>query len=203
MQKSVNEHYEIWGADLEMPLIEDCGFNGWNIAEKLSWHSHEGFELIWLIDGQAAFEFTDGTRCELTSGEFFFKLPRQSHRAANGVTTPCKMCWIIFDPNVDNACRNTIFTPEDLDYLALRYREDERKVFTSPAPLRPLIENFAKAAINLHSQYLDGNTPLRENHSGLQGKSNAFSGAKAPQVALLRSYICQILLETAQQAMAG
>ncbi len=203
MQKAINEHYEIWGSDLEMPLIEDCGCNSWNIAEPLSWHSHEGFELVLLLEGQATFEFLDGSPCELAGGEFFFKLPCQIHRAADELTSPCKMCWIVFDPNAPDACLNTPFTHADLEFLAHQYQEAERQVFTFSTSSRPLIDSFWRSTLALHSNYRDGNSPRRESHRGDRGKSPSFNETQPLQVALLRSYICQILLETARRALAG
>lgn len=203
MNRNTNEHFEIWGTDLGMPLIEDCGYNGWHIAEHLSWHAHEGFELVWLMDGQAAFEFMDGGRCELAGEDFFFKLPRQIHRAADEVTSPCKMCWIVFNPMTSSACDKTTFTQADLDYLRERYLHDERQIFSVSPSFKPLLESFCQMIKRLHSYYREGNRPLEENHGANIGRSNSFAEAAPPQVALLRSYICQILLETAHQAMAG
>jgi AraC-like DNA-binding protein len=202
MQKAINEHYEVWGGDLEMPLIEDCGVNNWNRAERLSWHSHEGFELVLLLDGQAAFEFVDGSRCELSGGQFFFKVPRQLHRAADEVTSPCKMCWIVFDPSTPDAGFNTTFTRADLDFLAFRYEKDQRQVFNFSTATRPLLDSFWRLAVDLHSYHRQGNSPLRESHRG-QGKSLSFTETQPLQAALLRSHLCQILLETARQALAG
>jgi AraC-like DNA-binding protein len=202
MREFNNQHFEVWGDDLGMPLIRDCGYNEWQVAERLSWHAHDGYELVLLLDGQAAFEFDDGSRCELAGGQFFFKLPGQVHRAANDVTSPCKMLWIVFQPNEPNATEKTPFTPADLSYLSERYHADERKIFTFTPATKPLIDSFGQATRRLHSDYRRSNRPDGEGRRDGRN-SSLFALAPPPQVALMRLYICQLLLETARQAMTG
>jgi AraC-like DNA-binding protein len=202
MREFNNQHFEVWGDDLEMPLIQDCGYNDWQVAERLSWHAHDGYELVLLLDGQAAFEFADGSRCELAGGQFFFKLPGQVHRAANDVTSPCKMLWIVFKPDESGATDKTPFTAADLSYLRERYCADERKIFTFTPAINPLLHNFRQATLRLHSDYRRSNPPDGEGRRDRRS-SSLFTLAPPPQVALMRLYICQLLLETARQAMTG
>ncbi|RYG73539.1 AraC family transcriptional regulator [bacterium] len=201
MKQANNEHFEVWGLDLKMPLIEICGYNEWQIAERLSWHSHQGYELVYLLEGRAAFEFEDGMRCELVGGEFFFKLPGQMHRAADDVTSPCKMCWIIFLPDAEGACINTPFTPVDLQALVERYRADDRKIFTYSSATKPLLDSFLQSVLRLHSHYQHANPETGVSFYEAGNRSHLFADAEPFQVASMRGSICQILLEMARQAM--
>lgn len=203
MRRFLNEHYAVWGSHLQMPLIQHCGYNEWQEAERLSWHAHEGFELVLLLDGRAAFEFSDGSRCELAGGEFFFKLPGQVHRALDDVTSPCKMCWVVFNPGVADACLNTALTEAELKFLVERYREDERKVLPYSSATKPLLDSFRQAVVDLHSDYRHGNSTTGSPEPQPKSATASFALAQPPQVALLRLTLCMVLLETARQAKQG
>jgi AraC-like DNA-binding protein len=203
MRGFLNEHYAVWGSHLRMPLIQHCGYNEWQVAERLSWHAHEGYELVLLLDGRATFEFSDGTRCELAGGEFFFKLPGQVHRALDDVTSPCKMCWVVFNPEVADASLNTALTNLELKFLVERYCEDERKVFAYSPATKPLLDSFRQAVVGLHSDYRHGNSAAGPPEPQPKSATSSFALAQPPQVALMRLTLCLMLLETARQAQNG
>jgi hypothetical protein len=49
-------HYKFEGAAAGLPLLEHFGYNDFREADPLGWHSHEGFEFVFLTEGAATYE---------------------------------------------------------------------------------------------------------------------------------------------------
>ncbi|XZE20473.1 helix-turn-helix domain-containing protein [Pirellulaceae bacterium SH449] len=78
-------------------------------ASRISWHSHDCYEIILLADGATSYEFKGGTRVELSGGCFLVTPPHLEHRGSNDVRSPGKLLGIMFDPGVAPETHSNLF----------------------------------------------------------------------------------------------
>lgn len=97
-----------------MPLVTALGTVRAHSVERLAWHSHKEYELLFLLEGATTYEFRERPSVGLSGGHFLLVPPGLIHRGAHDVRMPSVMCGILFDPQRRQACRNTIFTRDDL-----------------------------------------------------------------------------------------
>src|SRR3989339_714174 len=107
-------HYSISGREIDMPLVDHCGYNAFHAADPLTWHTHHGFEYAFVLEGSASYEDKRGQVYRLKGGEFFLLPPDTCHRASENFNEPCRMCWLIFAPARQLAARHTPFARADL-----------------------------------------------------------------------------------------
>ena len=112
------------GADLGLPLVETLGAIRSHSASCITWHAHERFELLFLLEGKTAYEFSGGRTVELPGGHFLVVPPHTRHRGTHDVRMPAKLCGVVFDPRRPAAGRNTPFAARDLDWLAHQFERD-------------------------------------------------------------------------------
>ncbi|HRT57846.1 MAG TPA: hypothetical protein P5038_14560, partial [Candidatus Paceibacterota bacterium] len=53
------ESIEIPGRQIGLPMVIHVSRVRSHTARRISWHSHEGFELLFLLEGATAYEFAD------------------------------------------------------------------------------------------------------------------------------------------------
>jgi AraC-like DNA-binding protein len=107
----------IQGSDLALPLVIQIRTLRSHDATRLTWHSHECYELICVLHGAASYELTDQRTLELAGGHFALIPPGVVHRGLHDVRTPVTLCGIQFDPRRSNAARNATITQPDLAFL--------------------------------------------------------------------------------------
>ena len=47
----------VFGNQIELPMLIHVSRLRSHVANRVSWHSHEGFEILFLLDGATAYEF--------------------------------------------------------------------------------------------------------------------------------------------------
>lgn len=104
-----------------MPLIETLGAIRSHSASRISWHAHERYELLFLLDGATAYEFSGGRTVELPGGHFLVVPPRTRHRGTHDVRMPAELCGVVFDPRRRGGGRNTPFDAHDLGWLTHQF----------------------------------------------------------------------------------
>jgi len=110
---------KISGDKLHAPLITHIGTAQAHRAQRIQdWHSHHGFEILFVAGGATAWEFRDGPTREVTGGHFIVIPPGVVHRGSHGIRKPSRICGIVFDPGAPHATRNSAFSRADLQRVA-------------------------------------------------------------------------------------
>ncbi len=132
------------GADLDLPLVETLGDIRSHSASRITWHVHERFELLFLLEGATAYEFSGGRTLDLPGGHFLVVPPRTRHRGTHNVRMPAKLCGIVFDPRRPASARHTPFAPQDLDWLTQQFERHSLEVQPMGADLRRLAAELSR-----------------------------------------------------------
>ncbi|MCU0720731.1 MAG: helix-turn-helix domain-containing protein [Pirellula sp.] len=110
------------GKKLLLPLLERCALLRSQKASRITWHAHDCFEILMVLEGSTEYEFDDGRTESLAGGQFLSIAPGVPHRGKHNVRSPAKLLGILFDPTAKNAIRNTPFTNKDLEWLTQQIR---------------------------------------------------------------------------------
>jgi hypothetical protein len=132
------------GTDLGLPLIGTLGAIRSHSASRITWHTHERFELLFLLDGATAYEFSGGRTVELPGGHFLVVPPRTRHRGTHDIRMPASLCGVVFDPQRPAAGRNTPFTARDLTWLAKQFERHALAIQPMGPELRRLVATLSR-----------------------------------------------------------
>lgn len=143
------------GADLGLPLVQTLGAIRSHSASRISWHEHERFELLFLLEGATAYEFSGGRTVELPGGHFLVVPPRMRHRGTHDVRMPASLCGVVFDPRRPGAGRNTPFAARDLDWLAGQFERHVLAVQPMGPELRRLAAALSRQVREFHNRGKD------------------------------------------------
>lgn len=86
-------------------------------ASRITWHSHDCYEIILLADGATSYEFVEGRNVVLSGGSFLVTPPQLEHRGTNDVRSPSRLLGIMFDPEVAPESHSALFSSEE--FLAI------------------------------------------------------------------------------------
>src|ERR1035437_6968859 len=70
----------LYGNQIGLPMLIHVSRVRSHIASRVTWHSHEGFELLFLLDGATAYEFAGQSTVALNGGHFLIVPDRKSTR---------------------------------------------------------------------------------------------------------------------------
>jgi quercetin dioxygenase-like cupin family protein len=70
----------IVGQDIGLRLVGRFGDASARRAKPISWHTHDFFELLFVIDGEIAYEFTGHRPLHIPGGSFVVIPPGIRHR---------------------------------------------------------------------------------------------------------------------------
>ncbi|MEI7729881.1 MAG: AraC family transcriptional regulator [Verrucomicrobiota bacterium] len=133
---------EIRGIDIGLPLIAHIGAIRCHSTRYIPWHSHAGFELLFLLKGATAYEVKEAATCELTGGHFVVVPSRVIHRGVHNVRMPSTICGIECATLANGNPRHTPFEKTTLhqiqttlSHAALSVRMMSRELKTSIARL--------------------------------------------------------------------
>ncbi|MEI8043739.1 MAG: AraC family transcriptional regulator [Verrucomicrobiota bacterium] len=119
----------VLGKDLALPILTSVRSLRSHDSTRLSWHSHDDYELIFVLEGATNYEFARGQDRPVTSNTFLFIPPGVVHRGAYDARSPVTLCGIEFDPRRPDAHTNTTLRPAELPIL-------QREVSRSGVTLR-------------------------------------------------------------------
>lgn len=79
------------GATLHLPLVAEVGGTRSHVPRCVTWHSHPGGQLLFLLRGTTAYEFKHRGRAEVEvpGGHFLIIPPGVAHRGAPDMRPPC------------------------------------------------------------------------------------------------------------------
>jgi AraC-like DNA-binding protein len=87
------------------------------LASRISWHSHEQFEILFLAEGATSYEYADGQISELPSGHFLVIPPGVRHRGLLDVRTPVRLLCVMLDPKIKGSFQRTPFTADEFKWI--------------------------------------------------------------------------------------
>ena len=176
--KPSGEH-RLRGCDIALPLVDAVSAIHSHSALRIPWHSHRRFELIFVLEGATAYEFSDGRTVELAGGWFVVMPPRAVHRGVHDVRMPAKLCGVLLDLDAPGAWRNTPFTARDLDWMRGQFE-------THALAARPMSAELRRSVLALNR------------HVSVTGARADRSGAAA-----VRLLTCGVILEAARHLTAS
>jgi AraC-like DNA-binding protein/quercetin dioxygenase-like cupin family protein len=173
---SVPTEIVLQGSTLKLPLLDRIGAISSQSASRISWHQHDHYEMLFVLEGTTAYEFPKGRTLDLPGGHFLIIPPRIRHRGTHDTRTPATLCGLIFDPRRNAACRNTPFSKRDLQLIARQFDRHTLTVEPMGGDLRRLANSLNRL---LRETPPDRSTPLDSTR--------------------LRWLVCGLLLEGARQ----
>ncbi len=170
---------EISGPQIGLPMVLHVSRVRSHTANRISWHSHEGYELLFLLEGATAYEFGNRETVRLRGGHFLVIPPRTVHRGLHNVRSPSTICGLAINPSRRGGWRNTTFTNTDVRHLRTALEQSSRKVRLFNPSLRWLVRRLMDEIV-AH--------PVKPD------------SANAP--AALRTLVCAVLVESMFQMLA-
>jgi AraC-like DNA-binding protein/mannose-6-phosphate isomerase-like protein (cupin superfamily) len=144
----------VYGHEIGLPMLIHVSRVRSQIASRVTWHSHQGFELLFLVDGATAYEFAGPHTVELHGGHFLVVPPGLVHRGLHDVRSPSTICGLALNASRPSAWKTTIFTAADVCRVRAALENACRKVHPfNPALcwlVRRLMEETANYPANPH-----------------------------------------------------
>ena len=169
----------VFGNQIELPMLIHVSRVRSHVASRVTWHSHEGFEILFLLDGATAYEFSGQGAVALHGGHFLVVPPRLVHRGLHDTRSPCAICGLAFKASRSSGWRNTTFSASDLRRLRRALDTAGRKVHPFNPALRWLVQQLMKET---------GSYPANPH--------------RAEAGIALRALICAALVEAMRQILA-
>jgi AraC-like DNA-binding protein len=168
----------VFGNQIELPMLIHVSRVCSHVASRVTWHSHPGFEMLFLLDGATAYEFAGPTAVELRGGHFLVVPPGMVHRGQHEVRSPSTICGLALKTSPLSGWKNTNFTPADVRRLRSALENASRKVHPFNPALRWLVRRLMEETASYPAN------PQR------------------PEAAIaLRALICAVLVEAMRQIL--
>ncbi len=166
---------EMNGQDIGLRLIGNIGAIRSHRAQHITWHAHAGFELLFMLDGNTAYEFRKQPPIQISGGLLLVLPPRFVHRGVGDVRSPSTILGIECILDRHNAASRTPFTSMDLAWIRGLLRNSAFTVHPFGRDLRQTVWKLFR---------------LVEQHAGENS---------GPQVqAIMRTLCCTVLVEAAE-----
>jgi AraC-like DNA-binding protein len=107
------------GADFGIPEIALFGYYQFRSAVPTSdsWEQHDGIEILFMQSGEACWDLPDDHFSRATGSQAIIIPSGQRHRISNGVYTPCRLLWMVFQPK-EKACSSArLFLGSEIEAL--------------------------------------------------------------------------------------
>jgi AraC-like DNA-binding protein len=168
------EQYLFEGKDIGMSIVEHCGFEIAHGVRKLLSHRHQGPEVVYLVEGEMRWNFSDGKSLIQRGGMSHFLKAGISHFPHKSKQTPCHQAWIVLKPLEEISLNGTVFESDDL-----------KSIYGTVSELSGTTRQMGK---RLTDDIQEFSTLVKE----FKSQPTAFLKSR------LRAMICQILLRTTE-----
>lgn len=172
------ELIEIEGRKVDLPMLIHVSRLHTHTASRISWHSHKGFELLFLLEGATSYEFDNHTSVQLPGGHFLVVPPGVVHRGLHDMRAPSTTCGMALNTAKTAVWKNTIFRGEDVRRMRSALQQGSCKVHPLNPPLRWLVRRLMDEIVNF-----DGNLRSED------------------QAVALRAMICAVLVEVMRRVL--
>ena len=132
------------GAKVGLSLVKSVSAIFSHTASRVPWHSHDQFELLFVMDGATVYEFKNRDSIELAGGHFMVVPPGVMHRGEQDLRMPTTLIGIVLTLDARGASRNTPFTPKELGWLQRYFKANSLAVHPLGQELRQVIARLDK-----------------------------------------------------------
>ncbi len=132
------------GEAIDLRLLKQIATIKSQSAARITWHSHECFELLMIVDGATTYEFAGGSKVELSGGNFLLVPPGVRHRGHHDVRGPVQLTGLMFDPLDSESHRCTPFSAESLAWLVTQFTQGTTEAFRMNRELHTLVRSLPK-----------------------------------------------------------
>ena len=146
----------ILGEEIGLPLVALVESFRSHSANRISWHSHPGYEFIFFLDGSTAYEFEEGPLVEVHGGDFLMVPPGIVHRGLHDVRMPSTICVLRLNPGFREEWRNTTFKKHDLDWMVTELERSGLAIHRITSDLKRLLGWLMEAKAGLESDPSSG-----------------------------------------------
>ncbi|WOO42358.1 AraC family transcriptional regulator [Rubellicoccus peritrichatus] len=180
MSLSSNSRYMITGEEIDFPVVEHMGVNLYGEAVALHGHEHDGYEFVFVLDGELNYEIIGtGEVIVIRGGQYSCMAPGIHHQAYRGYETPCLSAWIIFRPAQKPATHNSTFLPQEIEQMKAQLDDCRMSVQSYGGHTRHTLKRFKKALAQYHS-----------------------ANAPAGSLALIKSIACELIIDGVHQLIS-
>jgi len=102
------------GSAFRLPLVGQVSTVRSHAARPISWHAHEGYELIFLLDGEMSYETRSAPAISIKGGSFCIFPPGVAHRGVNSIGTPSTLLGLECQPDRPDAASLTTLTHDNI-----------------------------------------------------------------------------------------
>jgi AraC-like DNA-binding protein/mannose-6-phosphate isomerase-like protein (cupin superfamily) len=138
----------VYGHEIGLPMLIHVSRVRSQIASRVTWHSHQGFELLFLVEGATAYEFAGPHTVELHGGHFLVVPPGLVHRGLQDVRSPSTICGLALNASRLSAWKTTTFTAADVCRVRVALENASRKVHPFNPALRWLVRRLMEETAN-------------------------------------------------------
>jgi len=138
----------VFGNQIELPMLIHVSRVRSYVASRVTWHSHEGFEILFLLEGATAYEFAGQSAVELHGGNFLVVPPGLVHRGLHNVRSPSTICGLALKASRLSAWKNTNFRTADVGRLQTALENASRKVHPFNPAMRWLVRRLMEETAN-------------------------------------------------------
>lgn len=147
---------QIYGKEIDLPLISTLGLFRSQWAQRLAWHSHPNVELIFLQRGASTYDFSRTPHVDLTGGQFLLVPAKTLHRGGKDIRMPSELCGIVLEPFSRKAVRGSVFTSQDIEGMRRIFGGERPRVETMNGALRALVKALVTELQTFKNETQDG-----------------------------------------------
>jgi AraC-like DNA-binding protein len=166
------------GDQVGLPALIHISRTHSQVASRITWHSHNGYELIFLLEGATAYEFTDKKTVELHGGNFLVVPPNVVHRGFQDVRSPSTIFGLALNTSRAEDWKGTTFTIGDLRRIRMALEKSSRDVHPFSAALRWLVRRLVEETFQFAAHPESAESP-----------------------AIIRALFCTVLVEAMRQML--
>ncbi|MDA3924178.1 MAG: AraC family transcriptional regulator [Kiritimatiellae bacterium] len=163
------------GQNIGLNLVGRAGDASTRKAKPISWHTHDFFELLFVIEGETSYEFRKFHPLNIPGGSFLIIPPGINHRGLNNIRTPATLFGVTYKPHADNASQLTPLTSADLTEIQRLLQESALTVRSCSPELRRCVARLSQ---------------LVGRHAGQKDLDDMIK-------AKLRAAVCTVIIEAA------
>lgn len=131
------------GADIGLPMLEYLALSRRADSRPITWHAHDGHEILVLLRGSTSYEFPEGKKVSLSGGQFMLVPAGTRHRGVKSRRMPSTLCAILFKPAKPRrgVCQ---FLPKESAWMERQCRESVPGARRLSDGQRQMVQSLAK-----------------------------------------------------------
>lgn len=172
------QSFLVAGDQIGLPALIHISRAHSQVASRVTWHSHPEYELIFLLEGATAYEFSDKKAVELHGGNFLVVPPHVVHRGFHDMHAPSTIFGLALNTARAGDWRDTTFTVQDLRRIRMALEKGSRNVHPFSSSLRWLVRRLVEETSHFSAQPESAESP-----------------------AIIRALFCAVLVEAMRQML--